>query len=249
MPEMRGAVAKGFVILEALGEARGGIRLSALAAGLGLQKSTVHRLLGELIELGYAEQVPTTGLYRPTLKTWELGTAVVADLPVKQASATAMAELHRRTGDTVSLTVRAGDDVLFLDKILSARATTQTTRIGSRVAAPFTAGGTAMLAHSDDAEDVVHRVAQRPSTPAAFDAERVLRQISLVRRSGYAVSSARPEVVSIAAAVFDRDGRPVAALSVSAGRERMDRAHRSEVADAVRRTTTFLGEGFGRMTA
>jgi DNA-binding IclR family transcriptional regulator len=70
------AIAKAFGLLDAMPQAKGPSRLSALAAMLGLQKSTVHRILGELIELGFVEQDAATGLYRPTLRTWEVGTAV-----------------------------------------------------------------------------------------------------------------------------------------------------------------------------
>src|SRR5690606_19424135 len=80
------AVAKAFGLLEALAQAKGPSRLSTLATELGLQKSTVHRVLAELIGLGYVERDEATGLYRPTLRTWEIGTAIVADLPIKQVA-------------------------------------------------------------------------------------------------------------------------------------------------------------------
>ena len=76
---MDSAIAKAFGLLEALSRAKGPSRLSGLAAELGMQKSTVHRELAELIDLGYAAQDPATGLYRPTLRTWEIATESIDD--------------------------------------------------------------------------------------------------------------------------------------------------------------------------
>jgi IclR family transcriptional regulator, KDG regulon repressor len=241
------AVAKAVRVLEALSLARGPVRLSALAADLGLQKSTLHRVLTELAELGYVEQEGDSGRYRPTLRTWELGTAVVADLPVKQVAGPALHDLHARTGETVSLVVRSGDDALYLDKIVSPRPMRFTTRVGSRVPLPLPAGGKALLAHADDAAAVVARTADRlpPGTP--FDGDAALRAVDLARRRGYAVSSARRDVTSIAAPVLDRGLSPVAALSVSAPSDRLPRAEREAVITDVVATATRLGESLGRL--
>jgi DNA-binding IclR family transcriptional regulator len=244
---VQSATAKSFHLLEAIARGKGPSRLSAVAADLGLSKSTVHRLLAELIDLGYVEQVPATGLYRPTLRTWELGTAVVADLPIKQVASTALQSLHQRTGETVSLTVRSGDDIVYLDKIISPRPIRFTTRVGSRVCAPLTASGKAMLALAHDGPEVVERVAARADIVPPLDVERVLKELVEARRRGYALSRSRPGVVAVAAAVVDRDDEPAAALSVSAPTERTGRAQRADIVEAVLMTATTLAESLGRL--
>jgi DNA-binding IclR family transcriptional regulator len=244
---MTGAVAKSFQVLEAL-STRGPVRLSTLASELGLGKSTVHRILAELVELGYADQEGDSGRYRPTLRTWELGTAVVADLPVKQASAGALQELHHLTGETVSLVVRSGDDALYLDKLVSPRPMRFTTRVGSRVPLPLPAGGKALLAFADDGPEVVERAAQRPELRGVLDVDKVVKELTAARRRGYAVAtSAQRGVTSVAAAVLDRDDRPAAALAVSAPTDHLVRGRRDEVAAAVVSTATRLSESLGRV--
>ena len=243
---MHSAVAKSFRVLEALSAARGPIRLSALAADLGLQKSTVHRLLSELVELGYAEQEADSGRYRPTLRTWELGTAVVADLPVKQLAAVALHELHVQTGETVSLVVRSGDDALYIDKIVSPRPVRFTTRVGSRVPLALPAGGKALLAFAPDGPDVVKRLSAADGLGPTLDVAAVLRALEQARRRGYAVATGRG-VTSVAAPVLDRAERPAAALSVSAPADRLTGARRGEVVDAVVTTATRLSESLGRL--
>jgi DNA-binding IclR family transcriptional regulator len=240
-----GAVARAFSVLEFLAQAREPVRLSAVALALGLQKSTVHRILATLVGLGYVEQVAETGCYRATLKLWELGASVIFDHPVKRAGAAFLQELHRSTGQTVSLTVLSGDDVLYLDKILSARAIRFTTRVGSRVPAPLTAGGKAMLAHDPDARAIVKRSAARIKRERRIDVEALMRELEEVRALGYAVSSFSAGVISVGAPVMARNGQAAAALSVSAPVERINAKKKAEIIERVLRTCADMAERAG----
>jgi DNA-binding IclR family transcriptional regulator len=236
------ALGKGLRILEALAAAGRPVRLSHLAAELGLQKTSVHRILQLLVARGFVAQEPTSDLYYPTLKVWELGVAVANALPLKQAATPVLQELHRRTRETVSLTVLDGDDVLYLDKLIADRPTGFTTKVGSRVAAPLTVAGRAMLAWEPDARAVVERVAAR--RPDGLDVERVLDEIGRARTAGYVVGRGRPErgITGIATAVPGRDGRAAAGLTVSAPTSRTDAARRDELLDAVLHAASVLGE-------
>lgn len=244
---MAGAVGKSFLIIEALVAAHGPVRLSTLSEQLGLQKSTTHRVLNDLIELGYVEQESESGMYRPSLRMWELGQTIVSDLPIKQVAANSLFQLHAATGETVSLIVRAGDDALYLDKIISPRPVRFTTRVGSRVPLPIPAGGKAILAFSPDGDDVVRELADRRDPQYPIELDKVLRSLERTRSSGYAMSSARQGARSIAAPVLDRDRNPVGALSVSAPTDRLDPTVQQAVIAEVVGTATHLSESLGRL--
>jgi DNA-binding IclR family transcriptional regulator len=244
---VEGAVPRAFTVLEHLAQAREPQRLSGLALALGLQKSTAHRILATLAELGYVEQIEETGCYAATLKLWELGAGLILQHPVKRAAAAFMQELHRATGETVSLTVLSGDDVLYLDKLVSPRPIRFTTRAGSRAVAVLTAGGKAMLAHARDAREIVERSARRlqHERPIAVDA--LLRELAEARVAGYATSSFRPGVVSVAAPVMARDGQAAAALSVSAPLARLSAKKRAEIVERVLIACAELAERVGSL--
>lgn len=245
---MGGALAKGFLVLEALSRAHGGARLSTIAQQLDLQKSTVHRVLAELHDLGYVEQEPSSGLYRPTLRTWEIGMRVVADLPIKQAAAGALQQLHDRTGETVSLVVRRNDDALFLDKLISPRPLEFSTRVGSRVPLPVTVAGRAIVAFSADGEEVLERFAERERRDDdALSVEEIRRAIEGARRKGFARTSSSAKIRSVAAPIFDSVRSPVAALAVSAPAERAGTARFKEIIDDCVATATRLSESLGRL--
>jgi IclR family KDG regulon transcriptional repressor len=241
------ALGKGLRVLEMLARADGPVRLSHLAAQLDLQKSSVHRVLRMLMVDGYVAQDPDTELYRPTLKVWELGSAVVSALPIKQAATTVLQELHRRTGETVSLTILDGDDVLYLDKILSPRPAGFTTRVGSRLPAPLTVGGRAMLAYEDDAAGVIERVATRVGT-GVLDVDRALADVRRARTKGHLVGEGRRErgIVGIARGVPGPGGRAAAGLTVSAPAARVDTRRREAIVEALLIAATGLEEAIGR---
>lgn len=244
---MDSALGKGLRVLELLAASPAPMRLSQLAVDLDLQKSSAHRILRQLVEAGYVHQEADSGMYGATLKVWELGSAVVAALPIKQAAAGVLQELHRATSETVSLTVRDGDDVLYLDKIVAPRPIGFTTRVGSRVPAPLTASGRAMLAYAEDAEAVIERVAARVG-PESLDVRRALADVKRARKDGYLVGRGRVErgIVGIAAAVPGRGRGAVAGLTVSAPVHRLDDTRQASIVEALLVAASGLGEAIGR---
>lgn len=246
-PDLDRAVFRAFQILEAVARARDPVRLSTLTADLELQKSTVHRILQTLMAMGYVAKDPATGHYRGTLRSWEIGSSILDAHPVKRAAAPFLEDLHRLTGETVSMMVLDGDDVLYLDKIISPRPVRFTTRAGSRVAAVLTAGGQAMLALEPDARAIVERSAERLIGVRDIDVETLLAALETVRTRGYAVSRNNPDVISIGGAILGDDGRAAGALSVSAPRERTDPEKQSAIIESVRVTCTRMAETLGRL--
>jgi DNA-binding IclR family transcriptional regulator len=241
------ALGKGLRVLELLARSSGPLRLSQIAGDLGLQKSSTHRVLHQLIESGYVAQDEERGFYSSTLKVWELGSALVSSLPIKQAATSVLQGLHRATSETVSLTIRDGDDVLYLDKILAPRPIGFTTRVGSRIPAPLTASGRAMLAFEPDAAEVVARVAARLE-PGTLDVDRALDDIRRARDEGYLVGRGRVErgVVGIATAVPGPGAGAAAGLTVSAPVQRLDDRRQAAIIEALLVAAAGLGEAIGR---
>ena len=242
-----GAVSRAFSVLELLALEEEPIRLSAIALRLGMQKSTVHRILSTLSGLGYVQQEAQTGCYQATLRLWELGSGLIANHPVKRAAAVFMQQLHQSTRETVSLTVLSGDDVLYLDKLVSPRPIRFTSRVGSRAPAPLTAGGKAILAHEPDARAIIRRARQRIQETRRVAVEALVRELAVVRRDGYASSSFRPGLVSFAAPIMARDGRAAAALSVSAPESRLSDSKRESIVEQLLSTCAAIAEGVGHL--
>lgn len=235
------AVYRAFRILECVSGAGGALRLTEIASQTDLQKSTAHRLLASLVELGYVRQ-DSSGRYGATLRTWEIGARTASQLPIKRVAAGFLHGLHRTIGETVSLTLLSGTDVLYLDKITAPRPVRFRTSVGSRVPAVLTASGKAILSQRADGLDLARRSApQHELDIAAVDAE-----LSEARRRGYALSGYSPGVSSIGVAVAAGGAAPEAGLSVSAPSERLAGEIREHVIEALLEAGARMSEALAR---
>lgn len=239
------AVSRSLAILEALALSGAPLRMSRLAEQVGLQKSTVHRILQTLVARGYAEQEAETGRYGASLKLWELGSAVVFEHPVKRAAASYLQTLHKEVGETVSLLVPSGDDVLYLERLMAPRAVRFSARPGSRVPALLTAGGRAMLAQAADLPAAARRAIDAAGERLATTPEAVLHDLEATRARGYSISRDTPGVISMGGAIAGRNGSPAAAISVSAPLERLSEAGQARIAEALQSTCAALHDAVG----
>lgn len=214
-----GSIRTAFAVLEVVGE-RQPVGVSDVARELGIPKTTAHRTLHELGQLGW---IRSNGDEQPR---WSLGSRVltlagqvVAGSDVRQMALPAMQELNRRTGETIHLTVPEGGHVVLLDKVDSTHAVRAWSWVGGRAPIHATSSGKAILAWMEEA-DV--RVLLRDDleqftdmTVATLDA--LLVELREVRQRGFALNPGewRTDVASCGAPMLDQAGRPVAALSIS----------------------------------
>jgi DNA-binding IclR family transcriptional regulator len=161
------------------------------------------------------------------MRLLELGNLVKARLSVREAAIEPMRELHRKTGQTVNLSVRQGDEIVYIDRSYSERSGMQVVRaIGGRAPLHLTSSGKLFLAHDDPR--IVRAYATRTGLAghtknSITDLTKLERELSMVRTRGYARDNEELElgVRCIAAGIRDDSGRVTAGLSVSAPSERM----------------------------
>ncbi|MFD0414742.1 helix-turn-helix domain-containing protein [Streptomyces sp. NPDC127108] len=116
-PGGRGVLAGAFVVLDEIARV-GEAGLSALASGTGLPKTTVHRLLGQLVELGAVEQ--HQGRYRvgPTLA--RLGRSWTAHRFLERGAAGPLRHLALETRATVCVAIPSGGRMTVVTGIAAA---------------------------------------------------------------------------------------------------------------------------------
>jgi DNA-binding IclR family transcriptional regulator len=208
-------------ILEVLA-ADGELGLTALAARVGIHKSTLFRFLRTLCALGYARRDPDTERFSLSLKVFELGAAVHARVDLVKLAAPFLARLSSTTGEAVHLAVLDGDQLVYLSKIESTRALRVAMRSGVGLTAPAycTGVGKVLLAFAP-AEVLDAYLARcafvRHTEKTVPDRRRLLAQLQQIQDRGWAVDDEEHEhgVRCVAAPLRDRTGAVVAALSIS----------------------------------
>ena len=111
----------------------GNAGLSQITEALGLNKSTVHRMLASLIYMDYVKQDKFTGEYTPTFKTVELGQTILGRLDLPGRVRPYLQELSDSTGETVHLVRRDGTDVVYVDKIEPLHSRSDSIRMASQI--------------------------------------------------------------------------------------------------------------------
>lgn len=212
-----GVLDKSVVVLEAV--AAGATTLAALVERTGLSRATVHRLAVAL-EVHRLLARDREGRWRLGSRLGELG-GPPGDALLERA-APVLVRLRDSTGESAQLYRRQGDRRICVAAAERPTGLRDTVPVGSSL--PMTAGSAAqvLLAWAPE-EAMVRATAFTPRT------------LSEVRRRGWAHSVAEREsgVASVSAPVRTRDGRVVAAVSVSGPLERLTRSPGRLHAEAV----------------
>ncbi len=211
-------------LLDALAAQPDPVSLKELSARTGLHPSTAHRILNDLVTARFVDR-SDPGIYQLGIRLLELGNLVKTRLNVRDAALGPMRELHRSTGQPVNLSIRQGDEIVYIERALSERSGMQVVRaVGGRAPLHLTSVGKLFLA-ADDIRAVRAYSARTGlaghTRNSITEPARLERELALVRARGYARDNEELElgVRCIAAGIRDDSGRLVAGLSISAPAE------------------------------
>jgi IclR family transcriptional regulator, carbohydrate utilization repressor len=237
---------RSFSLLDVLAAESEPVALKDIAERTGLHASTAHRILNDLV-VGRFVNRPQPGLYRLGMRLLELGNVVKARLSVRDAALAPMRELHRLTHQAVNLSVRQGDEIVYVERAYSERSGMQVVRaVGGRAPLHLTSVGKLFLA-ADDKERVRAYAARTGLTGHTKNSLTQLpaleRELNSVRQSGIARDEQELEigVRCVAAGVYDDAGKLVAGLSISAPADRLDPSWAERVAATAREISQALG--------
>ena len=238
-----------FTLIEILASREEPVSLKEISEQSGLHPSTTHRILNDLA-IGRFVDRPAAGSYRLGMRLLELGNLVKARLSVRDAALAPMRELHRLTQQPVNLSMRQGDEILYVERTYSERSGMQVVRaIGGRAPLHLTSVGKLFLA-SDDVQRL-RAYAMRTGLPgqtlnSITELPVLERELSRARQYGIARDNEELElgVRCMAAGIYDDQHKLVAGLSISAPADRLDenwlpklQATASEISAALGYTT------------
>jgi DNA-binding IclR family transcriptional regulator len=212
--------------------------VAELVQSLGIPKSTAYELVRTLGEAGYLESAGRKSSLFLGRKLYELGMAYRSQIDLLKDGGQLIEELRDATGETVQLSVLDSDFMLVLGKEEGSRPIRIISRIGSRVPVNWAAAGRLLVSDLDDATLAAllrRTVRQSPSGRAIVDVERLVQQIRKFRRQGYGIeiNEANDHAGCVAAPVIDAKGHCVAAISVVAPEQRLDKGNRQKLIAAV----------------
>lgn len=216
-----------FTLIDVLASREEAISLKEISEKTGLHPSTTHRILNDLT-IGRFVDRPESGSYRLGMRLLELGNLVKARLSVRDAALTPMRNLHKLIQQPVNLSMRQGDEIVYVERAYSERSGMQVVRaIGGRAPLHLTSTGKLFLALDDPqrVRSYATRTGLAGHTRNSITQLPILeRELAKARQYGIARDNEELElgVRCMAAGVYDDQGKLVAGLSISAPADRLD---------------------------
>ena len=247
------AVDRALALLRLVAGAPGeGLRLSDLAAASGLDRATTHRLLSSLVANELVDQDAVSKRYTLGLDFFTLAAAASNRYDVADVARTALQALSAQTGDTTTLCLRSGLNLVCIDvetggfpiKALPMD-------IGSRRPLGAGASGVALLAALPDfeVELILKKSARRLAEAPGQETERIMEAIAQCRAQGYALAPEEPlaRILGLSITLTNRRGRPQGTLSINGIPDRFTPDRVPELLTALRAQAAAIDEAMVRM--
>jgi DNA-binding IclR family transcriptional regulator len=213
-------------LLDVLAEHPEAVGLKQISQYTRLHPSTAHRILSAMAADRLVDRVEP-GAYRLGMRLLELGNLVKSRISVRELALPVMRELHAQTGETVNLSVRHDDEIVYVERTSSGRSAMRVVHvIGTRAPLHVTAAGKLFLLEEGFTKlrDYAKRTGLAPQTKNTLTTIALLeRDLDRIQRQGWATDAEEAEigVRCVAAAVRNDLGALAAALSISTPADRM----------------------------
>lgn len=202
--------------------------VTEIAKQLDLSKAVVHRLLTSLRGREFVVLDEVTRRYRLGTGSLLLGLAALERLDVRGLARPAIEALSEQTGETATLSIRSGNQRIYVDQCTPAREVKMTVRIGNPWPLHAGASSKAFLAFlpPDQIDEYLANDLDKVTDATVVDPADVRRDLEATRTRGYAASFSErlAGAASVAAPIFDHGGDVVGVMSVCGPRERFQPA-------------------------
>jgi DNA-binding IclR family transcriptional regulator len=239
------ALERGLSVLELVAKSKNGLTFSQMARGLEFPASSIHCLLLTLQRQGYLYRSEITGRYMCGMKLVRIASAALDGITLRDKASPLLRELGKRTGLTVHMAIREGNEAMLIAKVSSVAGQHVATWIGKRIDVHCTSVGKCLIAYLPEREiDAVIREhgLLRYNENTIASAKKLKQDLERTRARGYAVDDQEEEIgmCCIGAPVFDAQGSVVAAVSVSGTISQIDLGNCQEIVAAVQHTCSAI---------
>lgn len=196
-----------------------------VARALGVHRSTALRLLATLERHGLVERDQRTAKYRLGGRLVQLASAARGEGDLRVAARPVCAALARRLGETVTLDVLDGDEIVPIEQASGSTSVVSISWLGTRSPAHCTASGKVILAFAPETVRARYlaRPLERRTAHTIVDRGELEAELTAAAATGFARTAEELEVglSAIAVPVRAAGGEVVAALDVSGPAHRL----------------------------
>ncbi|MFK0007809.1 IclR family transcriptional regulator [Paenarthrobacter sp. NPDC090520] len=212
----RSGLSRAVQVLEAFDPRRSELTLTQVAARTGMSLSTVHGIVGELLDLGLLERRGRELILG--VKLWELAVRAPGVFGLRECARPYLEEVRDKLNQHAQLGILEGTDVLYLERLSAAESTVNFTLVGGRFPWYATSSGLVLVAglESEELSRVLSAPRPKFSREPTESNSVLLTRLARARQEGHAVTSGylHQGSTSVAVPIVGPYGRAVASLSV-----------------------------------
>ncbi|OIJ20771.1 IclR family transcriptional regulator [Anaerobacillus alkalidiazotrophicus] len=215
----------------------------------GIPKTSVHRMLGSLEDMGLLHK-DHEGKYTLGMLFLEFGQLVADRLDMRQLAYPMMKELRDEIGEAVNLTMIDNMEAIYIEKLDTLHPVRLYTKVGRR--SPLYAGACSriILAHlpESEIETYLKETELKPIGIGTITDKQKLRTVlQQSKLDGYTISYSELEdhTSSVAAPIFDYTNKVVGGLSIAGPDVRFPKEHVPHIIEKVKRTAAEISQKLG----
>jgi DNA-binding IclR family transcriptional regulator len=243
------SISKMMGILECFSTVARHLSLSQVAALSNLPRPTAHRMLSAMKEIGFIEQDARTGSYGLGIRLFELGSVALANMDILREAKPFLDRLSELSGESSHLGVFNGFEVIVVEREVPLERQSRGIRPGESSPAHCTGVGKAMLAFQrpELIEQVIAAGLKAYTATTLSTAEALRKDLSVIRKRGYAIDNAEHKVWvrCVAAPIRNSSGHVFASVSVTGAADRMTDPKISSLAPLVVQTADSISRQIG----
>ena len=243
---------KALSILELVIDQGRDLSITEISQKLGMMKGTVHRVLSTLTARKFIRQNSKTKMYGLGVRTLEIGIDSKRERFLRIAMAPFLMELYETCGETVNAAVWEYNAIRYIYRLESEKLLRISTTAGTRFPGYCAATGKILLSYFSN-EDIrqiysLNKSLKKYTQNTITSVDELIREIEKVRvrKVAFDDEEALVGVYCVAAPVLNSKGECVAAISISAPKNRVT-ANKGEtliklVSETARRISSSLRE-------
>lgn len=213
-------------IIEIISTRKAGIGVTELAEKLGLNKSSIFRILATLTAHGFIEQDEETKKYKLGYIYLELSTKLLDSIDIRKEAVPYLRELEEISNEVIHLVIYSQKEAVYIEKLEGNETLRMHSQVGKRAPMHCTSAGKVILANlpRNEAIEVIRQKGMPRHTEKTITNEHdLLENLTMIKEQGYGIEREENEtgITCISAPLFNHRGEVAGAISISGTALRM----------------------------
>lgn len=223
------SVDRALTIIKIVSTQKDGFGVTELAEKMGLNKSSIFRILDTLREHGFIEQDMMTKKYRLGYQYLELSAKLLDSIDIRKEASPFLRQLEKSTNEVIHLVIYSQKEAVYIEKLDGNETLRMHSQVGKLAPMHCTSAGKTILAHLPE-EDVLS-IIEKKGLPKHTDntitnKNDLFKNLAEIKEIGYGIEKEENEIgiTCVAAPIFNHEEKIVGAISISGPSMRMGKS-------------------------